>query len=395
MTKLSGRDVADWIKQHYQPPRARFRVASKSWTIEGHSVSQAQIGRIIAGTLDTSLQKVVNALEIVGFELVQQARKQVELWNRLSDGKPQQDDELRAWLRLLEREFTSDSTHEANVLAMKQWMWQVKRSIAGKPRRWPVAPIFWSRENGTGKSYNVTRILKPLDNFTRHLNVDDLGERFSGGMFANTFVAFLDEFAGADQVCAGMLKAILSGKPIDQRAMYSETGFYAENRMSVIATSNEAPPHGFVDHTGARRFWSIHCDGASMEASEDRKRAFDALDIQKIWAAVRTDDPCPHEQAHVSLLVYMEHIREEQLRSKTSLESFLEEATEKGEPNDRIPMKDFQKAYKDYCNEGKQPVVKAGYKRMCELLKNFGKDVVCTGNKYYVKSMKLSSFEAQ
>jgi predicted P-loop ATPase len=274
---------------------------------------------------------------------------------------------------------------------MKQFIWQVKRGIREKSVVWHVAPIFWSKEGGTGKSHNVKRILEPLEAFRRNVDVNELGEKFSGRLFARTLIAYLDEFAGAELAPAAQLKALLTGKPFDSRSMYSESGFYAPNRLSCIATSNIDPPHGFVDHTGARRFWSIHCSAQRMDDNPERAAALDAIDVDKVWAAISVIDDSPQYTASAAVLRFMEHERDQNLRTKTSLEEFCAECLEESE-GERIPMKDFQKMYRDYCHEGKQAMVRGSYRVLAQKLRELGYTTTSTNNRYMIKNMGLVDF---
>lgn len=391
---VSSRKIIDYVSTQLLGARASYRIASKSWTLDGTPVSQPQIVKMIAGLLDVSGSRVTNALECLTFDLAREKREEVKRWVYRNNEMPRCDAELKRYLRLMERPETPIERQKANELALKQWLWQIKRGATDQSLRWHVALIFWSRENGTGKSYNVQRILQPISNYTRHCNVDELGERFSGGMFANTLVAFFDEFAGAENACSNNLKSILTGRPWDQRAMYADTGFYAENRTSAIATSNMDPPHGYVDTTGARRFWSIHCDGTSMEQNPDRMASFDSLDVDRIFAAVSSQDPSPHESASKPLLSFMDKVREHSLRSKTSLEAFIEDQMEACEPDFKLPLKELQIAYGRYCMETKQKVLKGGYRILSDQLKNLGLIVVNHGSRYYLKGRCLSTTES-
>ena len=392
--KRSNQDIQNILSRMVSKGSLKYRVASKSWTYMGQAVTPGNLSRILAHKLEVSPNRLLNALDGEGFKRQADAYTMLRRWLCTSDEQPRDDQALRRWLKMLEREDTTPTAHEANVVAVKQWMWGVKRSVAEKKVRWPVAPIFWSRENGTGKSTNVIRLLKPLTDFVKHVSATELGSRFSGAMFANTIIAFIDEFAGVDKVCTAGFKAILGGKPIDQRAMYSEAGIFCENHLSVLATSNERPPHGFVDHTGGRRFWSIHCLGAAVVEGSERALALDSVDVEAIWAAVGTDDLCPHETAPPAIRAFMDAVREEHLRTRTSLENFVDEGTEWCDQTVKLPMKDFLAAYLKYCTESRQRAIGGSHKKVGEQLKNLGQTVVCTGNKVYIRGRVIISFEA-
>jgi len=375
----------------FPPERLTYRVASDSWDFEGRGASLNDLTKLMAFELESSPQRMQIIITKAATDRRAAATSELLSWLQGVESQRTNDKALRTFLKLMEREGTTSLAHEANVLAMKQFIWQCKRGIMEKPVIWHVVPVYWSRENGTGKSQNIKRILAPMEAFTRNVDVNELGEKFSGKLFARTLVAFLDEFAGVESANAAQLKAIVTGKPIDSRSMYSESGFYAPNRMSCIATSNINPPHGFVDHTGARRFWSIHCSATRMDANPERAAALDATDVDAVWAAISVNDKSPQLTATKELLAFMERERDQHLRTKTSLESFCEECLEES-PGERIPIKDFQRIYRDYCHEGKQAMVRGSYASLAARLRELGYQTASTNNRFTIKNVGIVDF---
>lgn len=377
----------------FPPSRLKYRPATQSWQFEGKAMSMGELVRIISFELDHANQRVSNMLARAALDHRNAAQARIRCWLDNIEGRPRDDSALRSWLKAIERPNTDDITHEANVVAMKQWIWQVKRGILQLPVVWHVAPIFWSSENGTGKSYNVRKLFEPIAAFARNLDVNDLGEKFGGPLMSETLIAFLDEFAGTESTNAAQLKAILTGKDIDSRSMHSESGFHAKNRLSCIATSNMAPPHGFIDTTGARRFWSIHCNGERTDQQGSRRMArFDAIDIDAIWCAIGVKDESPQYTSPKAILDYMADIRELRLRTKTSLEAFVKEGLEHS-PGDRLQLKEFQYQYKMYCAGTRQQAVRASYATLAEMLTSMGYSVVNRSNRWHLKDYIVTDFE--
>jgi hypothetical protein len=368
-----------------------YRVASDSWSYRQRPISQGELAKLVAFKLDSTPSRAGVVLTQASYDAFDRALERVRGWLRQSDARPRSDAGLRRWLSALVRPGTPELALEAHVAAMRQWLWQIKRGIAERDVEWHVAPIFWSVEGGTGKSFNLRRLIAPLDNFTRHVAVDELGERFSGRLFARTLVAFLDEFAGADGVNAAALKAILTGKPIDARDIYSDSGFYAQNRLSAVGTSNLAPPHGFVDTTGARRFWSIHCNGEKAREGSERRKILDGMDIEDIWACVDSDMTSVEDTIPREVIAYMDKVRQEQLRSRTSLEDFCNECLETA-PGEKIPLKEFQEIYKGYCEQSRQRIIKGGYRVYSELLRELGYRTVRHAQYWYLKDKRVVDF---
>ena len=380
------------IEKRFPPDRLKFRAASDGWEFQGRGMSERELTKIVAYETGLGVTQTSIVLAKLAYDRRHAVFEGMEAWLKSIEARPVDDTALRHWLSLMARPGTPAVEMEGHVVAMKQWLWQVKRGVLRRPSVWHVAPVFWSKENGTGKSYNLRRLFEPLREFTRQISVDELAERFSGRMFAQTLICFLDEFAGVGKADVAQLKAILTGKPFDARTMHAETGVSAEHFVSCIATSNLRPPFGFIDETGARRFWSIHCSGVKIGDASERMRAFDAIDPNEIWRAVSADDGCPSYAAPPHVAEFMAAERERSLRSKTSLESFAEECLERAD-EERLPLKDFQGAYKTYCGDHKLPLVRGGYRVVAEALSDLGYNVVNRSNRRYIVGHTLVDFE--
>lgn len=387
--RVNNSDLYTVFCNKFPKERLIFRPSTDSWHFDNCSVTQNELTRLIAFELDAGVHRVGVLLTRAANDARLSAEANILKWLERIEALPGDDSELRRWLRLMERDDTGKMEHECNVQAMKQFIWQVKRGIVKKPAVWQVAPIFWSKEGGTGKSFNIRRIIEPIAAFSRNVNVDELSEKFSGRLFAQTLVAFLDEFAGVEKADVATLKSILTGKPIDRRSMHSESGFYSINRMSCIASTNLAPPHGFIDHTGARRFWSIHCSGERMDGPSPRQEGFDSIDPDKVWAAISVHDRCPHYDPKPGVLVHMERQRNDTLRSRNSLEQFVDDCLEES-PDDRVALKELQTAYKSYCSRTRQVPLRGGYRELQRWLRDIGLTVNSPNNRFYLHDHRIA-----
>lgn len=387
----TNQDIYSDLVGSFADQSLNYRVASDSWEYRARPISAGELAKLVAFRLNCAPSRASVVLTQAAYDAFDTRLSEIRAWLTQSDARPRSDAGLRRWLGAMVRSDTEPLAFEAHVAAMRQWMWQVKRGIAERDVEWHVAPIFWSAEGGTGKSYNLRRLIAPLDNFTRFVAVDELGERFSGRLFARTLVAFLDEFAGADNAPAASLKAILTGKPIDARAIYSDSGFYAQNRMSAIATSNLAPPHGFVDTTGARRFWSIHCPAEKAREGSERRIILDGMDIEDVWCAVDADMPSIEDTIPSGVIAYMDKVRQEQLRSRTTLEDFCTECLQPAD-GEKLPLKELQAAYRSYCEQTRSRIIKGSYAKYSDLLRELGYKVVRHAQYWYLKDKALVDF---
>lgn len=388
MAKRTNVELYAQFLEQFPADKLIFRPATESWEYNEKSITKTELCERIAFRLDSSTNKASMLLTQAAQEKKEIAEEDIVAWVKSLENKPADDTELRRFVTLIQRRHTLPIDHEAHVGALKQWIWMVKRHVMERNVVWHVAPIFWSTEGGTGKSTNIKRIIAPFINFTRTVNVDELGEKFSGRLMAATRVAFLDEFAGADKVNAGHFKGLLTGKPIDRRSMHSETGFFAHNRTSCIASSNLPPPHGFIDTTGGRRFWSIHCSGEAMKNGSARMAAFDALDVDAIWSCVHFDDQAPEYAIPLEIREHMAQVRNENNRTRTSLRAFVEDRLQPV-AGGRLRFREFQAAYKEYCNETRQVPFRGGYRDLTRQLREMEHQVTHPNNVYFLHDYDL------
>src|SRR5262249_47744592 len=156
-------------------------------------------------------------------------------------------------------------------------------------------------------------------------------------------------------------------------------------RLSCIGTSNREPPHGFYDETGARRFWSIHCREDRVTIGGPRQRYFDAYDVNRVWMAVRASDPSPESKISADVAAYMTHVRDVRLRSKSSLESFLADATAREDSANDIRLAVLLRAYHQYCQRTRLSSARLTHDRLADRLRQLGHHVVSHGNRWVLK----------
>ncbi len=397
MPRWTPQQVTPKINALLAAGKLSYRPASRSWYYDAQPLSEREISRRIAYVTGAPVCHVELAIAVRGQELAASSQTSLQQWVRDLEAdtpKPSDPDAdrwpgnvaLRQFVRAMMREDTPQELFRCHLWALKQWIWQTKRNILGMPVTWHVTPIFWSKENGTGKSTNLNRLLAPVDAFTRHMAVDELGEKFSKKLLSQTHVVVFDEFARAGDADIATFKAMITGRPLEGREMYSEGGFYAENRLSCIATSNLAPPHDFEDSSGARRFWSIHCHGgaAAEGGSVDRMRVLDSLDWGAIWRCISVDVHSVHQLIPRALRDRMEWERNRKMRASTSFEVFVAECLERSQMEERVAMKNVIEAYRNWCAHTGHRRLKGGQEKTAERLVDLGYTCINNSNRRFL-----------
>jgi hypothetical protein len=383
------RDLLDELTDEYQTT-LHYRVASDSWTFRGESVTPSSLSRILAGEMVTTNQSIINTMERYSFAEYQRNKALMVEWLEKVERRGVDEGPLRRWMLRMQHKDTDAMTHEANIAAMRQWIWQVKQGIMARKATWHVVPVCWCKKNGTGKTTNIKALVRPMYQFVRELKVEELDEKFSGKMLARTLVTLLDEFEGCSPAQVPIVKSIVTGKPFDKRGMMSESGFFAENRMSCIATSNKEPPHGFYDETGARRFWSIHTREEEIKPGSELFAFYKEVekDIDALWQSVSVNAEAPTASLDPGLNKFMEDVRDAKLRSKSSLEMFMRDCTVASD-DESIEMKPLLDCYKRYCDLTGLTKMRLNYEKAAEKLREFGYLVVSPGNRPEAKGRAL------
>ncbi len=402
MARWTPQMVMPKINSYLAAGSLEYRPASRSWYYEKQPLSEREVAKRMAYLIGCPVCHAELAVSVRGMELADASRNTLQGW--VSSLEAQADsatsplhavlarDALYDFINCIAREDTEDELLWCHNWAMRQWIWQTKRNIMGLPVTWHVTPIFWSKENGTGKTYNLQRLLAPVEGFLRHMSVDELGEKFSKKLLSQTHVVMFDEFAKASEADIATFKAMITGRPLEGREMYSEGGFYAENRLSCIATSNLVPPHGFEDTSGARRFWSIHCHsaGANDKASRARMEILDGLNWEAIWNCVSVTTKSMHLAMPDGVKARMEVERKSKMRARDSFEVFVEECVEKGVKEDRIPFKELIDAYRNWCAHTNHNRLKASLVKTAERLEDLGFLCTNSSNKRFLCGHRLT-----
>lgn len=364
------------------PAAIQYRAASRSWAYDGEPVGERDLVHLIAIRLETSDNTAMSVIRCAHLLKAREASERIERWVAEVEAAGVDDGPLREFVTAMARPDTEGLLLECHIWAMKQWIWQVKRNVLRKAVTYHIMPIFWSGAQGTGKTYNINRLVAPLDDFKASLRVSDLTDRFSKKLLSRTLVAVFDEFAGAEHTDKETFKSLLTGRPLEGREMYGDSGIKFENRLSCIAASNLAPPHGFEDPTGARRLWAIECTPISKGDDPLGRERMDALDWAGIWRAVSAYGPPLYEQMPDHIRRAMQAEREARLRCQDSLESFMQDALLPVAPAEgaRLHFRDFQALYRDYCTRTGLKRIRFSYSRLHARLTENGFHCTRTNN---------------
>jgi len=202
-------------------------------------------------------------------------------------------------------------------VAMRHFIWQVKRKLAGLSVDHHLCPVLWGR-SGIGKSVAVSRLIEPLRSIALQTDMSIFEDQFSRRAFARNYLIFFDELQGSDKADLNAMKQIITAPVIEWRAMRSERVMSAPQNSTFIGCSNEPVRDRIRDSTSSRRFWQINC------ADQVDWEAINGIDYLSLWRSVDENGPAPI----LSRLSEIRAVQEAEIRVKDIVEQWVEEMCE-------------------------------------------------------------------
>lgn len=196
------------------------------------------------------------------------------------------------------RAINPDATPE-DVAAVMQWMWQVKRRLAGMTTEQELMLVIYGPVQGSGKTTAVRRLLSHLHEFQLPITANVFRDERERTVIRDYAVGFIDELSGLDRAACSEVKELITADDVSYRILGRNGRHHARRLMNFIGTSNRPVSEIIRDTTGARRFWQL-------EVPPDRKKidweALNAIPSADLWEAVSENDPAP-------ILPHLERVR--------------------------------------------------------------------------------------
>lgn len=183
---------------------------------------------------------------------------------------------LRTWLHAV-----TGQVLETDLQVMAHWIWLVKRNALGQEVVHHIVPIVIGKDQGSGKSVAVTRLISPLHReLISKFDIPQLVDERSYRLFTTKLIGNLDEMAGAAKVDVALFKGNVTSSYITYRPMRSNLIVQLRNYCSFIGSSNNTIYEMIKDTTGTRRFWAIQ---AQHPIPRD---AINNIDYTALWAGI-------------------------------------------------------------------------------------------------------------
>ncbi len=195
---------------------------------------------------------------------------------------PEALDELRKFVVAV-----AGSADIAVVGGFLQFMWCVKRSLAGLMREHDTMPVLYNRIQGNGKSTAVRHLVGPMSELVDFINVETLADERKRPDLGKFVVGIWDEMEGADKRDTDAIKNALSSQTVSYRPMRTNDNVTMPRLMNFIGTSNKPLAAMVRDSSGNRRFVEIE---TLAKLDHD---AINGINYPLLWQAVSENAAAP------------------------------------------------------------------------------------------------------
>lgn len=224
------------------------------------------------------------------------------------EGKVNKDSEIDKAILAI-----SMNNHELNAVALRHWIWQVKRKIFGKPVEHHMMLVLYGR-SGSGKTVFLNRFLEPLKPFVLPADVSIVNDNREFHNFSENFAIFFDEMAHAARADVNKLKNIITCDTVSYRLLGKNSNAEHKNNASFIGASNTEIVDLIKDPTSARRYFQMNTlDKLDWDI-------INKLNIIKMFKEVDENAPTPV----LKHLIEIADFQDREIRARDSIEEWLE-----------------------------------------------------------------------
>jgi hypothetical protein len=219
--------------------------------------------------------------------------------------------ELTKWVKALNPE----STH-VEVMKAAHFIWQVKRKLAGLKTTYHTLLHIYGRQQGTGKSTAIKKLLEPLNPAVIYAKLEVFCDDRSTAALEKNYAAFVDEIDWPNKDSTEYLKNIITADHMSYRPMRTNDVQTVKNNCTLITAANRHIYEIIVDYSGNRRYTEIVC------ADVMDWGVIDKIDSLAVFKGVN------EKLEHGYLTQVMQEVRAEQtaMQMKEDIVEFIEDS---------------------------------------------------------------------
>ena len=250
----------------------RFKILAEKY------VKQTGDDSLKPGNLNHHLDVVIEEMKL---------RRKTELKSKLKfdPSLPDSFDELLTALRITDN-------REINKLAIKHYLWQVKRKLWGYEPGYHFMLILFTNRQAFGKSTFLRDFHIPLADLFANISGERIRDRFGAELFEKYYVACFDELAQLNSTDINLLKEFVTRKSSVNRKMFSQVNTVNNQNTTLCGTSNRPINQIIYDPSGMRRWWQIDLNAKDFDSMDyGRLNEWKEQEFLQFWQAIDEHDP--------------------------------------------------------------------------------------------------------
>lgn len=198
---------------------------------------------------------------------------------------PDQFDDLLTALRITEN-------RELNKLAIKHYIWQVKRKLWGYEPGYHFMLILMTNRQAFGKSTFLRDFHLPLTEVFANISGDRIRDQFGAELFEKYYVACFDELAQLNSTDINLLKEFVTRKSSVNRKMFTQVNTINSQNTTLCGTSNRPINQIIYDPSGMRRWWQVDLNAKDFDSMDyDKLNMWKQNEFLDFWKSIDEHDP--------------------------------------------------------------------------------------------------------
>lgn len=214
-------------------------------------------------------------------------------------------------------------TEQTDCVALKHFLWLIKRKLMQLKVSYHLMPIFWGVVQGSGKTTSIRKLLQPMAGgrdsedqpfVYSGLSFDKIGDDRYYNLFEQYPVIFVDEMPKIDKADIETIKGAITSETLTARMLHTHQYNSYTNNAVFIGATNNTPSSLIKDTSGMRRFYYI---AAQQKLDWE---TINNLEYTILWQGI-------NEHADPPILELKEEIalKQEETRERDAIELFIEE----------------------------------------------------------------------
>ena len=241
--------------------------------------------------------KRVDIMRAIKLELLDRAeQRRVEILRPLCEAPLSGAERVKAIEEFNRFAQIIDMPPALSIAALRQFMWLFFRKQTRKSVHYPIMLFFFNEVQGSGKSWFIERLLKPLHELASDpVPFSEIADVRSTGLQKNG-VVWVDDAGGAvPPKFLGAFKARISVASSKTRVLGQSRQSRQENDAVFIATTNVRLHRLIPDDTGHRRFVEMPFKNGAEEkgGSKEGWKLVEDLDYELMWKSVSEQSDAP------------------------------------------------------------------------------------------------------